>query len=81
MRAKQYGQARGKRRGANPFSLPVVRAVTVKGCDGPITRYKPTGPLVQGFKPYQGQALPTPQRDKAKSRNDRRFYLWDTFKP
>lgn len=81
MRAKQYGQGvSGSKRGKNPLSLPLVRFVTVRGSSGPVTVERPQRPIVKGFKPYQGQPLPTPPRDKPLSRNDRRFYQWDTFK-
>lgn len=80
MRGKQFGQ-RGRKRASNPFSAPLVKVVTVKGSSGPVTVYRPQGPIVRGYKPYQGQPLPTPQRDKPLSRNDRRFYQWDAFKP
>ena len=82
MRAKQYGQGtKGRKRGKNPFSLPLVRFVERRGSSGPITVERPQRPIVKGYKPYQGQPLPTPARDKPLSRNDRRVYQWDTFKP
>lgn len=78
MRAPQYGHNSGKRRVPNPFAAPTgpVHSLTVT-----LAIAAPTGKRALGVAAKAIAGHYNPERDKRRSRNDRRTYQWATFRP